>query len=88
MAVIVYYRGVFRGPTVRVGRPSLIPTTNISGILSDEFFGYILEIIPTIPANTDITFEIESNELTWGDKPYKINIYVRNTLGVWTEYLP
>lgn len=37
--------------------------------------------------NTDVPFDVENEELTWGDKSYKINIYGKNAAGEWTPYV-
>lgn len=39
-----------------------------------------------VTANTDVTFDIENEELTFGDKIYRINIYGQNESGVWSNY--
>jgi len=39
-----------------------------------------------VTANTDVTFTVENEELTLGDKIYKINVYGKNESGVWSAY--
>jgi hypothetical protein len=39
-----------------------------------------------VTSNTDISFDIENEELTLGDKTYRINIYGQNESGVWSIY--
>jgi hypothetical protein len=39
-----------------------------------------------LTANTDQTFDVEDEELTWGDKTYRITVYGQNTSGVWSDY--
>ena len=40
----------------------------------------------TIPANTDITFDVETAELSQGDGAYRITVYGKNSEGVWSAY--
>ncbi|MFZ7103344.1 MAG: hypothetical protein ACOWWO_11915 [Peptococcaceae bacterium] len=42
--------------------------------------------IGPITVGTEITFDIENEELTFGNKTYRINIYGQNEQGVWSEY--
>ncbi len=39
-----------------------------------------------IPANTDITFDVETVELSQGDGAYQINVYGKNSAGTWSAY--
>lgn len=51
---------------------------------SEGFGGGIF--YPVISSGTDIQFNIDDEELTNGDKEYKINIYAKDLDGLWTEY--
>ena len=35
---------------------------------------------------TNQQFDVENEELTWGDKIYQINVYGQNSSGDWSEY--
>jgi len=48
--------------------------------------GYLVGNGTTVTANTDVIFTVENEELTLGDKIYKINIYGKNESGVWSAY--
>lgn len=37
-------------------------------------------------SNTDITFNVENDELVWGDKSYRVNVYGQNLSGAWSNY--
>lgn len=37
-------------------------------------------------SDTDQSIQIDNEELTWGDKSYRINIYGKNMSGEWTIY--
>lgn len=37
-------------------------------------------------AETDVVFDVENEELSWGDKDYRINVYGKNAAGEWTTY--
>lgn len=39
-----------------------------------------------IPSGTEISFDINYNELTWGDRVYRINVYGKNAWGVCDVY--
>lgn len=43
------------------------------------------EFFEEIPADTEITYLIEDEELTKGDKVYTINIYVKDLDGTWND---
>jgi hypothetical protein len=40
----------------------------------------------SLNAWTNAQFDVENEELTWGDKIYRINVYGQNTNGEWSEY--
>jgi len=36
-------------------------------------------------ANTNVIFDVDYNELTQGDKTYQINVYGKNSDGLWSD---
>lgn len=40
----------------------------------------------TLSANTSETFDVENEELSLGDKTYRINVYGKNINGEWSVY--
>lgn len=48
--------------------------------------GILVGIGGTETADEDIEFEVYDEELTQGDKTYRINVYGKNVGGVWTPY--
>ncbi|HMA60165.1 MAG TPA: hypothetical protein VKN64_07715 [Halanaerobiales bacterium] len=39
----------------------------------------------SVTANTDVTFDVDYTELTQGDKTYQINVYGKNSDGLWSD---
>ena len=39
----------------------------------------------SVTANTDVTFDVDYTELTQGDKTYQINVYGKNSDGIWSD---
>lgn len=46
----------------------------------------ILDGSTILKAGDNASFDVENEELTWGDRAYRINVYGKNLVGEWTPY--